>query len=174
MNHLWCHQKCIIGAAATHFIRKKMNELKRTYHATKANESSKQGSVDNITNIQMETERFWLSHQLFQTYGLMLSHKWSIWMFFFVTFHSYCSYTYATTSELFMSLSFSSVPRSIAHFPLHPPHFPAQALPTRGSMEYCLNEQWWTTQRKCKWRPLCATLSWLEVDLENNALAYIV
>lgn len=35
-----------------------------------------------------------------------------------------------------------------------------------NNTEKCNNTEW-ITQRKCKWRPLCATFSWLEVDLEE-------
>lgn len=107
--------------------------------------SFKLGPVDNTTNIQMETERFWLSRWLFQMYGLMLSHQWSIWRLFFVTFHPHLGCTLASTSELFMSLSSSLISKPTAHFPPHSFHFPAQSLPRRTS-ECCLNERWWITQ----------------------------
>ena len=109
--------------------------------------SFKLGPVDNITNIQMETERFWLSRRLlFQMYGLMLSHQWSIWRLFFVTFHPHLGCALASTSELFMSLSSSLISKPTAHFPPHSFHFPAQAPPRRRTGECCLNEWQWITQ----------------------------
>lgn len=93
--------------------------------------SSKLGPVDNKTNIQMETERFWLSCRLFQTYGQMLSHQWSIWMLFFVTFHPHLGCALASTSQLFMRLSSSLISKPTACFPPHSFHFPAQAPPRR-------------------------------------------
>lgn len=99
-------------------------------------------------------KRFWLSHQLFQTYGVGIVTSVKHLDAFLFHFHPCLNCTSATTSELIMSLSSSLMLRSTAHFPLHSFHFPGQALPRKRTSEYSLNEWGWITESVNKALPV--------------------